>query len=163
MFKHDEGSYSILQYNQETTNFVFIDSLVAYIHNVSPEKRSKRNSQCRYFNMSLQTEAGNFEAVSYRMETKQLFDSASKKKSLVQLTKFKRKANFKNNAIQDIEIGRFTLVTDAADASFAYAPLEKITAENVTVADIKNNGYDKKLVSIIGYVNIIDCYKTAFK
>ncbi|XP_057309886.1 uncharacterized protein LOC130647904 [Hydractinia symbiolongicarpus] len=137
------------------------DCMVAYVQNLSPEKRSKRNPNCRYYNMQLQTNDGSFEAVCYKPGAKRLFEEACTQKSAIKLTRFKRKANYKNNLIQDIEIGKFTTVSGDT-ANFPYVGLKKDVAQLTTVVDIKYHGYDKQMVSVEGYINVNECYQSAY-
>lgn len=111
------------------------------MHNVSPLKKSK-NKSVGYFNCNLQTQGQTFQAVAFKLETKDTLDEASVSKSPVKLSGFKRKDNFHNNKIQDIEINKKTNVTllSKEQAPFRYHTITPDVAELVDVKTLLDSG-----------------------
>lgn len=139
--------------------YLFIDSLLVYVHDVSPKKKA-RNNATEYFNMKLQSNSENYQAVSFNVNTHSVFQEAALSKSPVKLKCFKRKANLRDNNIQDIEVNKNTQVLPMASASFDFKPLAVKIAAKRSIKDIKSTGYDRQMVSVHGYVNIDNTYVT---
>jgi len=72
----------------------------------------------------LQCEEENYQSVSFKPNVHELLDSASEQKLPVKIHGFKRKANYKDNNLTDIEINRATSVIPLAQADFAYKEIE---------------------------------------
>ena len=135
-----------------------IDSIIAYVHNVSPTKKSKR-SGINYFNMVLQTQNANHQAVSYRFDVKNTIETAAESKSPVKLLYFKKKANFRDNAQEDIEINRKSIIYPCPkdETSFQYQGMEHSAAEGKSIQEIQDKGCDKQMVSVTAFVDIDEC------
>jgi len=67
---------------------------LAYVHNVSPIKKSKR-SHVDYFNCKLQCKDMTYDSVSFKSEAHSILNTAADQKSPIKLTGYKRKANFR--------------------------------------------------------------------
>jgi len=124
--------------------------LVAYVLAVSPTKRSRKNFE--YFNCKLQSKYEVYDSVSYKMDIRGTLQEASEKKSPVTLQGYKHIANWKDNKKQDIQMNKKTVVTHCNKADFKYNQTPMKNAILSSVDNIKAEGYDKKLVSVTGYV-----------
>ena len=134
------------------------NELVAYVHNAQDVETSSRN-RVKYFKMKLQTAQGEVsDAVSYKPELQDTMKEASCSKSPVKITGFRREANYFNNKKQDVEMGRSAKVRLLSRAAFAYEEMNAEVADFVPVNRILEEGYDRQLVSVTGYVRIDNCY-----
>ena len=131
-----------------------------YIHDVSPVKKSKKGNQ--YYNFKLQTNKTTHQGVSFTTSSRAILEEAAEKKSPVKLAGYKRKANFRDNNLQDIEINRRTSITLLDRAGFDYKVQNSSSAAMTNVKSIKEKGYDKQLVSVHGFMMIEDCYKSIY-
>ena len=115
--------------------------MLAFVHNVSPVKKSQ-NKRVEYFNCQLQTQDQTYQAVSFKLDHKSTLDEASDSKSPVKLSGFKRKANYRNNNIQDVEINKKTNITllDSTKVSFTHHVAEGEMADIVDVKTISASG-----------------------
>lgn len=136
------------------------DGMVAYIQNLSPLKKSKRN--ITYSKMNLQTRDNTYEAVSFKQEARKLFENASSQKSPVKLLNFKKTANIRDNSKVDIQIGKQTVVVPLDETTFKFQEIETEIPEHMDVKSLLQNGYDRQLVSVIGTINDDGCYETQF-
>ena len=109
--------------------------------------------------MVLQTQNADHQAVSYRVDVKNTIETAAKSKSPVKLLYFKKKANFRDNAQQDIEINRKSIIYPCPkdEASFQYQGMEHSAAEGKSIQEIQDKGCDKQMVSVTAFVDIDEC------
>ena len=134
------------------------NSVSCYIHQVSPDKKSKKDSSVHYYNCLIQSEDGYHRSVSYSMNKRSEFESASKNKSPVKLTNVKRKQNIFHQDIYDIEINNKTML-EPTTLDF---PCQDFVAEEIdsapllTVRELLDITIDRKLVSVIAHVNILN-------
>ena len=98
--------------------------------------------------------------MSFKADLKPVLDEAAVNKSPVKMKGFKRKANYRNNNIQDIELNRSTSLSIVESAPFPYVVYEPKKADFITVRDIQQSGYDRQAASLAGYVEINECYST---
>ena len=98
--------------------------------------------------------------MSFKKDSHQVLSDAAKNKSPIKLTGFKRKANFRDNSLQDIEIGSKTAVILLENVSFKYSACNIPLAKATNIKSVIENGYDKQMVTVIGYVNIGDSYQS---
>jgi len=103
-----------------------------------------------------------YDSVSFKSEAHSILNTAADQKSPIKLTGYKRKANFRDNTLQDIEINKKTAVTLMENAPFKYSSASVPLAKTVTLKSLKDNSYDKQVVTIIGYLDIKDCYQSTF-
>lgn len=108
---------------------------MAYVHDVSPVTKSKKNVE--YFKLKLQEQEQTHEAVSFKPELQETFSDAALTKSPVKITGHRRKANYKDNNIQDVEIGRSAKVILVSNAEFDYTPQHVPVADEISVREIK--------------------------
>ena len=106
----------------------------------------------------MQTQQITHDAVSFKGEAHEVLQQAADQKSPIKLTGFKRKANFRDNSLQDIEINKCTAVTMLENVPFKYSTAAVPLAPFVTLKSIQEKGYDKQLVSILVYVNVGGCF-----
>jgi len=110
--------------------------------------------------MQLQTDTENVNTVSFKPELQETFKEASTNKSPVKISGHKRRANWRDNTVQDIEIGRNAKVKLMENAHFAYQEMQSPEAPSMLVEEVLDAGYDHQLLSITGYVNLGECYET---
>ena len=84
----------------------------------------------------------NYQAVSYRMDVKDTLGEAIS--TFKTLSRFKKKANYRDNSSHDIEINKRTPVTKTETAQFEFHPIAKRVAETQTINDINASGYDTR-------------------
>jgi len=101
--------------------------------------------------------------VIYNKDAKSTFDDVQLSKSPIKIRNFKRKANFKNNTIRDIQINKQTKIQVLEKATFPHQKPSVPTLPKVQVKEIIATGYDHQAVTIIGYISLKDCYATTFK
>lgn len=125
-----------------------------YVHDVSPVKTSRRNSNVAYFNMKLQAEDKNYREISYRMDLKEAFDSAMEHKSPVKITTVVTRPNKFSNELMDLEVTKDSNV-EPTDASFESKPMT-VQSVDVTVKEIKGGNHVNQLVNVKGYLTVED-------
>ena len=82
----------------------YFSELIAYVHSVSPSKRSRRNTE--YFNCKLQTKDSMVNSVSYKMDLRSKLEEASKSKKAISLSGYRHVANWKDNSKQDLQLNK---------------------------------------------------------
>lgn len=112
--------------------------MLAYVHNLSPVKKSKR--QVSYFNCHLQSENQSFEAVAFKAELHESMKESNENRSPIKISGFKRRANFRNNQQQDIELNKMTKITMLSEAPFKFKSMKVDCPEVVKVRSILDNG-----------------------
>ncbi|XP_057291643.1 uncharacterized protein LOC130614240 [Hydractinia symbiolongicarpus] len=127
-------------------------ALTCYLHDLSPVKRA-RNSSVGYYNFTVQTDETVHRGVSFRMDLRDKIEKAAESKSPVKLVNYKRKANWKDNSLQDIEVNRNTRLEECK-AGFAHKNIKKDVAKRQKIKTVLDSGYDKQMVTIIGYIDI---------
>ena len=95
-------------------------------------------------------------------KARQALFTAEQQKSPIKLTGYKRKANFRNNNLQDIEINRKTAITILDSANFKHSTQQSNLADKKSVKDIKEHGYEKQLVSVEGFVQVNGCFQSNY-
>ena len=105
--------------------------MLAYVHNLSPVKKSKR--QVSYFNCQLQSQNQSFEAVAFKAELHESMKESTENKSPIKISGFKRRANFRDNQQQDIELNKMTKITMLSEAPFKYKSMKVDSPEVMKV------------------------------
>jgi len=116
--------------------------------------KKAKSGKTEYYNFTVQTEESTHEGVSFRMDLRKKLETSESNKSPIKLRNIKRKANWKNNTLQDIEINRHTTVEAATNANFLHKKMKKDVAKTITIADVKGKGYDRQVVSVLGYIDV---------
>ena len=126
--------------DDQVVYYFIIDEIYAYVHNLSPLKKSRK--QVTYFNCDLQTNEETYGAVSFKSDFHSVLTETSANKSPVKITGFKRRANFRNNIVEDIELNHRSSVTvlSPAEVSFEYHTVQEEPADIKSVQDILDNG-----------------------
>ena len=130
-----------------------IETLIAYVHNVTPVKPAKRNPSMKYFNLKLQSPSKSYRSVCFYDDYHDKLEEFSKSKSPIKLSGIKRKMNFYNPSEEDIEISKKTVIeaVDDDEISFSY---ESDDVELVTIKHILEKSKDRDRVSLYAYLNI---------
>eukprot|EP00111_Clytia_hemisphaerica_P012616 TCONS_00037086-protein len=133
--------------------------LVSYVHDVSPLKKA-RKSNIDYFNFKAQTEKTVHQGVSFNKDFRDTMVEASSSKSPVKLKNYKCKANYFDNTKTDIQLDRKSHVATLSSAEFKHQKQSNPNANIMTCQKILAEGYDSKIVSVVGYVCLDSCYAT---
>ena len=129
---------------------------------MSPVKTSRNG--VRYYNFKFQTKDDVIDSVGYSKDLKSTIDDAVASKSPVKLKNYKRKANYRDNTKQDIELGYKAKVQLLERIDFeSKSPTSKSSASKVNVSDIFTKGYDHQVVTVVGYIFVNGCHPTTFK
>ena len=128
--------------------------MTAYVHNISPVKKSRGNNKIEYYNMNLQTEANNFRSVSHRIDLHKRFSDAAQSKSPVKITKFKHVANFFNKELKDVEINRLTKLDAPTSVNFEHQLPTVKPPPLSTIAEILELKQNKDVVTIRVYLDV---------
>ena len=145
--------------------FISDEELVAYVHEVSPVKKKRTNENVTYFNFKLQCEEEVYQGVSFKQDLKEPMTEAAASKSPIKITGHRKRANFRNNSIQDVEMGRNAKVKLLKDenCNFKYQEVDLPVADQTTIEAIQENGYDRQVVSVTVYIEISGCHETSIK
>ena len=126
---------------------------MCYIHELSPIKKA-RSGKTEYYNFTVQSKDSYHHGVSFRMDLREEFEQSASQKSPVKLKNIKRKANWKDNTKQDIEVNRTTKLEIAKSANFPFKKVKKDIAQITKIKLIQEEGYDRQVVSLVGYINV---------
>lgn len=128
---------------------------MCYIHELSPVKKAK-SGKTEYYNFTAQTEGVTHKGVSFRMDLREKFETSASQKKAVKLTNVKRKANWKDNNLQDIEVNRYTQFETVSSVGFTHKEMKHDVASVAKIKNIKEKGYDRQIVTVVGYVDTVN-------
>ncbi|XP_064640887.1 uncharacterized protein LOC135495838 isoform X2 [Lineus longissimus] len=130
-------------------------SVVGFVHNTSPVKRSKTNMN--YFDSQIQTGSTQFQrVVCFHQRHHTFFKEAEEKKSPIKLAKIHTTPNWYDNTKEDIKVNKDTTLENTKKAlSFKYKTPKLQQPVTTTVTDFvyKIPSTEKNKINITAFVN----------